>query len=60
MGVVRGRELHLSDGYMFEGFRPLEKKIRGMFGGSRARILPLERRSKNTVRGVWHRTPRMV
>ncbi len=46
MGVARGKRRRLSDGYRFEGFRAREGKVRGMFGGTPARILPLERRSK--------------
>lgn len=70
MGVGRGKRRRLSDGYRFEGFRAQEGKVRGVFGGISARILPLERRSKKlfaenvaqytadgmTVRLSWYET----
>jgi hypothetical protein len=40
------RKLDLSDAYCFDGFRPETRKVRGIFGGPKARILPLKRRSK--------------
>jgi hypothetical protein len=39
----------LSDTYRFDGFRPEEGKVRGVFGQPKARILPLKRRSKKLV-----------
>lgn len=44
--VVKNRKRHLSDGYRFNGFRPKDSEVRGVFGGYPALILPLKRRSK--------------
>ena len=49
MDVTQGKKRHLGDAYCFEGFRPQAGKIRGVFGKPKARILPLERRSKKHV-----------
>jgi hypothetical protein len=46
MAARRRKSRHLSDGYRFKGFRPLDSEVRGVFGGHPALILPLSRRSK--------------
>ena len=46
MGRARANRCNVMDGYRFEGFRPQLGKVRGVFGGPAARILPLQRRSK--------------
>ena len=46
MDIVSGKKRQLSDTYRFEGFRPQEGKVRGVFGKPQARILSLTRRSK--------------
>lgn len=51
MGVRGGRRRRLSDEYRFEGFRPDEKRVRGVFGGPPALIVPLKRRSKKLSAG---------
>lgn len=51
MGMSRVKKRRLADAYCFEGFRPQAGKVRGMFGKPKARILPLERRSKKHVVG---------
>jgi hypothetical protein len=52
MTTGRRKKRHLSDGYRFDGFRPLDGQVRGVFGGNVARILPLERRSKKPFADV--------
>jgi hypothetical protein len=44
------RKKHLSNAYSFPGFRPQASKVRGVFGNSKARILPTILRSKD---GMW-------
>lgn len=51
MGIKTGIRRYLSDEYAFNGFRPQHGKVRGVFGGPQARILPLERRSKKHAVG---------
>jgi hypothetical protein len=46
MAARRRKKRSLSDGYHFEGFRPQDSEMRGIFGGYPALILPLKRRSK--------------
>jgi hypothetical protein len=46
MSAVRCKKHHLSDAYCFDGFRPAEGKLRGVFGGPKGRVLPLIRRTK--------------
>ena len=47
--MSRSKKRNLSDAYRFEGFHPQAGKLRGVFGKPKARILPLERRSKKHV-----------
>lgn len=51
MDIATGKKRQLSDAYRFEGFRPQEGKMRGIFGKPQARILPLTRRSKKHAAG---------
>lgn len=46
MAGRRGKSRRLSDGYRFNGFRPKDSEVRGVFGGYPALMLPLKRRSK--------------
>jgi hypothetical protein len=48
---VKGKRHHLADAYRFKGFRPQAGNMRGVFGEPKARILPLERRSKKHAAG---------
>ena len=45
MSAWRARKRRLWDAYAFPGFRP-EATVRGIFGGPKARIIRLRRRSK--------------
>jgi transposase len=61
MDVAPARKYRLSDSYRFEGFRPQEGKVRGIFGKPQAKILPMKRRSSKTCCGKcgtvqrgWH------
>jgi len=61
MDVAPAKKYRLSDSYRFEGFRPLDGKVRGIFGKPHAKILPMERRSSKTCCGKcgtiqqgWH------
>ena len=48
MGDTQSKKFSLSDAYRFEGFRPQEGKVRGIFGKPQAQIMPLARRSMKT------------
>jgi hypothetical protein len=47
----KGKRHHLADAYRFNGFRPQVSNGRGVFGEPKARILPLQRRSKKHLVG---------
>jgi len=51
MSVGQRKKLRFADSYRFDGFYPHEEKMRGKFGESKARILPLTRRSKKHAAG---------
>ena len=46
MDLGKGKERNLSDAYRFKGFSPKDKKVRGIFGEPKARILPMKRNQK--------------
>ena len=49
MATSTKRMRRLWDAYAFPGFRP-QPTVRGVFGDPKARVIILERRSKNDVR----------
>ncbi len=61
MDVAPGKKYRLSDPYRFDGFRPQDGKVRGIFGKPQDQILPLARYSIKTYCGEcgtvqrgWH------